>query len=882
MDSLLALWRALDAHAIVSVTDLAGNILEVNDKFCEVSGYPREALIGRNHRLLKSGVHDAAFYAAMWATISAGQSWQGEVCNRRLDGSLYWVRSTITPIPGADGLPERYISIRTDITPLYEAERSARRAAERLSATLDAIPDELIELDEDGRFLRIGHSAECHEGPVFCCQLVGRTVDEAFDAVAAGQLRAALAGAIVEGRCSELPLWLSVDGKQHSYELSGSRLPDADGKRRCLLVVHDATRRKNLEAHFAFAIDGAGEGVWDLQLPGGHVKFSGHYEAMLGYAQGEIAPTLDVWLSMLHPSDAQLAQTTFFGYLAGQRETYSVEFRMRHKDGHYVWIHSRGTIVERGADGLPQRVIGLHADITARKQTEEALLLFRRLVESTDQSIRVADAAHRIVYVNPAYERMVGMPREAVLGRSFDCIVPAEAGHGVIPQIIAAVESGASWQGLIPIRRADGDDFVSLSHVQPICDVLDGTLLYSFNTFTDHSAVLARSQALEDALEQANAANQAKSNFLSSMSHELRTPLNAVIGFAQMLEFDEALDTDQQDNVAEILKAGRHLLALINEVLDLAKIEAGRVELSPEPVDVRELIDECVQLVLPLAHARGITLAPSVVSGAMQGDRVRLKQVLLNLLSNAIKYNRDGGSVRLASRVQDGRLTLEVTDTGPGIPAGKLDGLFEPFNRLGAESSSIEGTGIGLSICKRLIELMGGEIGASSEEGIGSRFHFSMPLADAVQAGQAAASARMDVQDAARPRQRVLYVDDNPANLKLVGQLFARRRPVDFSSAQDARQGLALALEVRPDLILLDVNMPQMDGYQLLDILRAERSLRGVPVVAVTANAMPRDIERGLAAGFAAYLTKPLDIPLFLATVDRLLAEPAGRVETIA
>ncbi|TIC83409.1 PAS domain-containing hybrid sensor histidine kinase/response regulator [Crenobacter intestini] len=882
MDSLLALWRALDAHAIVSVTDLAGNILEVNDKFCEVSGYPREALIGRNHRLLKSGVHDAAFYQAMWATISAGESWQGEVCNRRLDGSLYWVRSTITPIPGADGLPERYISIRTDITPLYEAERSARLAVEQLSATLSAIPDTLIELDEDGRFLRIGHGAECHDGPVFCCQLLGRNIDEAFDTVSAGQLRVALAEAIGSGQCSDLPLWIRVDGRQHFFELSGSRLPDADGKRRCLLVVHDATRRKNLETHFAFAIDGAGEGVWDLNLSSGQVQFSGHYEAMLGYAQGELAPNLDSWLAMLHPNDRLGTQTAFFSYLAGQQNTYSVEFRLQHKAGHYIWIHSRGTIVECGADGAPLRVIGLHADISARKRTEEALQLFRRLVEGSGQAIRVADAAHRIVYVNPAYERMVGMRGEDVLGRRFDCIATSEASATVFPQIVAAVEAGGSWQGLAPLRRADGSTFFSLSNVQPIRDAHDGSLLYSFNTFTDHSEELARSQELEAALEQANAANLAKSNFLSSMSHELRTPLNAVIGFAQMLEFDEALDTDQQDNVAEILKAGRHLLALINEVLDLAKIEAGRVELSPEPVDARELIDECVQLVLPLAHARGITLAPSVVSGAMQGDRVRLKQVLLNLLSNAIKYNRDGGSVRLASRVQDGRLTLEVTDTGPGIPAAKLGGLFEPFNRLGAENSAIEGSGIGLSICKRLVELMGGEIGASSEEGIGSRFHFSLPLADAAGASHVAVSAQLGGQGTARVQQRVLYVDDNPANLKLVGQLFARRRPVDFSSAQDARQGLALALEVRPDLILLDVNMPQMDGYQLLDILRAERSLRGVPVVAVTANAMPRDIERGLAAGFAAYLTKPLDIPLFLATVDRLLAEPAGRVETIA
>ncbi len=378
--------------------------------------------------------------------------------------------------------------------------------------------------------------------------------------------------------------------------------------------------------------------------------------------------------------------------------------------------------------------------------------------------------------------------------------------------------------------------------------------------------------------EEAIRANRVKSEFLSSMSHELRTPMNAILGFGQLLERDRSLGESQLDFVGEIVKAGRHLLELINEVLDLSKIEAGKIELAPESIDCVEVIDEAVGLVSPLADRRSITIAriieakPTVVA-----DRLRLKQTLVNLLSNAIKYNRDGGRVELRLSAEGGRARLEVADTGYGIPAERMGELFAPFNRLGRDGGDIEGSGIGLHISKRLVELMRGTIGAESREGVGSTFWIELPLAYAPNSGQdegAGSPQRSTPASAAAipgTCSTLLYLEDNPANLRLVSQILASRDDIYLLAAQSASLGLELAEAHRPDLILLDLNMPDIDGYEVLRRIRSKPWGSKVPVVALTALAMSSEIEKGRAAGFDDYLTKPLDIERFLSALDRLL-----------
>ena len=374
-------------------------------------------------------------------------------------------------------------------------------------------------------------------------------------------------------------------------------------------------------------------------------------------------------------------------------------------------------------------------------------------------------------------------------------------------------------------------------------------------------------------------ASRAKSEFLSRMSHELRTPLNAILGFAQLLEMDH-LTSEQQESVAQILKAGRHLLDLINEVLDIARIEAGRLAVSIESVSVKEVIQEGLDLVAPLAVARDIQLkveAAGLSDRFIFVDRQRLKQVLLNLLSNAVKYNRPGGAVTLSyAEVEGGRLRVNVSDTGLGIPPDRLGQLFTPFERLGAEQTGIEGTGLGLALSKRLVEAMRGTMGVDSTVGRGSTFWVEFPLSveeQPVTQRTAEGPRPAGVAEAARGAFTVLYIEDNLSNLELIQHLLSRRPEIKLLSAMQGRLGLDLAREHRPDLILLDVHLPDIPGAEMVRLLREDRKTRDIPVVAVSADALPTQIQRLLAAGARAYLTKPLEVRKFLDVVDEVLAE---------
>jgi CheY-like chemotaxis protein len=375
--------------------------------------------------------------------------------------------------------------------------------------------------------------------------------------------------------------------------------------------------------------------------------------------------------------------------------------------------------------------------------------------------------------------------------------------------------------------------------------------------------------AARDAAEQAS---RAKSEFLASMSHELRTPLNAILGFGQLIELDRALGVRTQAHVREVLRAGRHLLRLINEVLDLAQVESGRLVISPEAIDVDALVAGALALTTPLAEVRRIALHARIEPGlVVRADRMRLEQVLLNLLANAVKYNRVGGEVHVDATVVDARrLRLTVRDTGSGIPPAKQAQLFQPFNRLGAENGAVEGTGIGLALSRRLVELMGGHIGIDSTPGVGSSFWVELPRG-LMAAPPADAPAAADGASPALPAVTVAYVEDNPANLALVEQIVARHAGVRLVSAPNGRAGLELIRRERPALVLLDIHLPEMDGYELLARLRADARTRDIPAVALTAQAMPSDARRAIEAGFDEYLAKPIDIPVFDNVLRRLL-----------
>jgi signal transduction histidine kinase/ActR/RegA family two-component response regulator len=429
--------------------------------------------------------------------------------------------------------------------------------------------------------------------------------------------------------------------------------------------------------------------------------------------------------------------------------------------------------------------------------------------------------------------------------------------------------------------RKDGLRFPAIVSVTALRDD-QGAIIGYLLIGTDNSARKQVEEALQEKnieLERARAAaekaNLAKSDFLSSMSHELRSPLNAILGFAQLINSDSPRPTASQTaSIDQILHAGWYLLELINEILDLAQIESGRLALSLEPTSLVEVMLECQAMIEPQAQKRGIamTFPKFDVPYFVDADRTRLKQVLINLLSNAIKYNQPHGTVVVdCTASTPERIRVSVKDTGAGLPPDMLMQLFQPFNRLGQERSAEEGTGIGLVMSKRVVELMGGVIGVESTVGSGSVFWFELNSALAPQLAVDTAApeaiAQAQVPQGA-PLRTLLYVEDNPANLNLVEQLIARQPNMRLLSARDGSLGIQLARANQPEVILMDINLPGISGIEALEILREDPATAHIPVIALSANAMPRDIEKGLQAGFFRYLTKPIKVNEFMDTLD--------------
>jgi len=387
--------------------------------------------------------------------------------------------------------------------------------------------------------------------------------------------------------------------------------------------------------------------------------------------------------------------------------------------------------------------------------------------------------------------------------------------------------------------------------------------------------VAERTRELSVATAEADRANLAKSEFLSRMSHELRTPLNAILGFAQLLELDAA-SAEQQESVGQILRAGRHLLGLINEILDISRIEAGRLQLSLEPVPVQETVRQAIELVQPSAAEAHVTVRAEAIGEALhvQADRQRLQQVLLNLLSNGVKYNRAGGTVTVACRETTARwLRIEVTDTGQGITADKLARLFTPFDRLGAEASAVEGTGLGLALSKSLVEAMGGTLKVRSEPEVGCTFSVELAVVAAPAEREPIAPVSAPAVDERQPgeAQKILYIEDNLSNLTLVESILSRRPGTTVLSAMQGRVGVDLARDHRPALILLDRHLPDIPGEEVFRQLQADSRTRDIPVIVLSADAMPSRMRQFLDGGVRAYLTKPLDVPALLAAIDEAL-----------
>jgi len=806
---------------------------------------------------------------------------------------------------------------------LREANATLQESEEKLSVTFNSIGDAVLTTDASGRVTGLNPIAEQLTGWQYA-EARGRSVDEIFRIInqetrqpAAIPIMETLAKGTTQGLANHTVL-ISRDGSECAIADSCAPIRNRDGEvSGAVLVFRNVSKEyaaqqalRDSTALVHTILNTVVDSIITIQARGGIIETANPAaERMFGYTAAELVGRN---FSLLVPELDQDRRNGSLEYYSASAEARASglgrEVVGKRKDGSLFPLE---IAVSEMILGGQRFFTGILRDITTRKNAEEALLdegaLQRAIFNSANFSSIATDAKGVIQIFNVGAERMLGYKAAEVMNKitpadisdSREVIARAEAlslelstpiSPGFEALVFKASRGIEDIYELTYIRK-DGSRFPAVVSVTALRDAQNAIIGYLLigtdNTVRKHieaerallnQALLDKNEELQIAKVVAEKANLAKSDFLSSMSHELRTPLSAILGFSQLMESGEPPPTpSQKRSIDQILKAGWYLLELINEILDLALIESGKMSLSMEPVALAELLSECRSMIEPQAQKRDINVVftPLDIPGFVLADRMRLKQILINLLSNAIKYNREGGSVTVDC-IPDppDSIRISVRDTGEGLAPEQLAQLFEPFNRLGREAIMEEGTGIGLVVCKRLIELMGGVIRAESVVGQGSVFWIEMDLMD--ETDRIAPSTLTDSEmkravpgDASK--RTILYVEDNPANLMLVEDLIARRPDLRLLSARDGQHGIDVARSALPDVILMDINLPGISGMDALKILAADPATKRIPVVAVSANAIPRDIERGLKAGFFRYLTKPIRVNEFMDTLDQAL-----------
>ena len=893
-----------------------------NPAFTRITGYERHETIGRNCRFLQGPETDPAEIQRVRDAVAARRPYRGTLRNYRKDGTAFWNELTVNPVFDEAGALIYFVGIQADVTVQVEALEALRRSELRIARMTANVPGMVYQLllydDGTANFPYVGEG--CRElfglepaqmRPDACTLLdlihpedIGdflSTLDESKKSGAAWFWEGRyLAGAGQETR------WLQ--GAARPERQPGGTLWDG--------LLLDITTRKRAEQGIE---DRARQAAAVAALGQSALSSTSHVNLAQAAADGVIS-TLGIEMCIvteLLPGgrelvaragagfDRDITETTFpsgaeslagYAIVAGQPlviedlrvtthcrisplwrdngavSSLSVVIQGRSQPLGAICIAARhGRQFDPEDVNFLQSVANVLASTMDRTRDEQALRKSEArnaaILQTALDPIITIDHDDLIVEFNPAAEKTFGYERASALGRPFSALVPNVLG-------VSAKNLGERIE--LPARHADGALITAELAVTRI--PVEGPALFTAY-LRDITARKQAQEAMRAAKEEAERANNAKSEFLSRMSHELRTPLNAILGFGQLLQM-QSLPPAQHDRVGHIVTAGRHLLDLINEVLDIARIEAGRVELSLEPVRVSDALTETLDLIRPLANERGVTLdalpdTHPLRDGHVMADRQRFKQVLLNLFSNAVKYNRQGGAVRIAFETAgSGHLRLSVADNGVGIAPENLARLFVAFDRLGAEHSAVQGTGLGLALSKRLIDAMGGQVGVESQLGVGTRFWIDLPRA----ASQLELIARQG-PDAAVPVgmgalagvHDVLYIEDNLSNLTLIEHLLADRSEIRLITAMQGGLGLDLARQHRPSLILLDLHLPDLPGWDVLAALQADEATRAIPVVVVSADATPRQIEKLMKAGARAYLTKPLEVERFQRTLRQLL-----------
>ena len=774
-----ALLRTIQSNVLYSVTDRDGTILDVNAVLCRTSGYRRDELLGQNHRIFSSGTHPPEFWAEMWATIGAGRSWRGELCDRAKDGSLFWSDTVIAPFFSGDGTIERFVAIRTDIT--------ARKTAARQ-------------------------------------------------------------------------------------------------------LAHERERLDNI-------LRGTHAGTWEWNVQTGETRFNERWAEHIGHTLDELAPTtITTWHSHIHPEDLALANELLRRHFSGELDQYECELRVRHRDGHWVWVVDRGRVSTWTADGAPEWMYGTQQDISRRKEALRLLAASEVFLERAGQLAKVGGwqlevDSGELTWTSET-RRLHEVPADyiPVLDKVVDFYTP-EARPVLLAALRRTMTQGESFDLDLPLITATGRSIWvrAIGEAEFTTEGARSRPVRLVGAIQDITAQRAADDALRAAKGAAEAANQAKSLFLANMSHEIRTPLNAIIGLTYLLD-RSTLSDEQRRFIATLQIAGRELLGIVNDVLDLAKIEAGNIVLDVAPFSLRAMLGELLAIFESQARARHLALTfdlPEDLPPVVHGDPMRVRQLLTNLLGNAVKFT-ERGSVRLRvamTRDPADRLLacFTVHDTGIGISAEAQRRIFTPFEQADASTTRrFGGTGLGLSIVRHFVGLMGGEVSVQSTLGEGSEFRLVLPLSLPVprsdDPGQTPIPPR--VEPSARLTDvRILVVDDSEFNRE-IAQCILLNEGAIVTTHSDGQQALD-QLRATPhafDIVLMDVQMPRMDGNEATSRIRGELGLNDLPVIALTAGALLVERQRALDAGMSDFVSKPLDPDTLVRLVRRHVDERyAGR-----
>ena len=830
------------------------------------------------------------------ATLRRAGTYSARFRVLRADGSVTRLRSQWRVIAGPDGRPARALGAVTDDTEAYELSRSVEAAQQQLRLALDAARVGLWR--HDLRTNRVTYDARAF-------QILGRPIRpdgmdlaEVRSWIHPDDLPAVLASGertLATGEPSDAQArYRHLDGRW-CYILTRRVLErDAGGAPAAFVgVALDVTEQVERTAHalelaarLETAARAARVGIWTTTRTTDETDWNARMYELFDMVGAPRPPSLVEWVEhCVHPDDRAAILARGQAYLKAGDEPLELEMRTVRRDGSVRWIVVRADVDRQRVD--QRRLFGVALDVTEQHEAMEALRRANERAELVTRGVGIGTWEQDLDRDEATWDAQMFLLRGLEPGPV--ALNDEQRLALVHPDDVARVRGlyarpdvqGRPTQVEFRVRLPDGSWRWLASRSIEI-PARDGRPARRLGINWDISDAKAAEAALRDKLV-AQRASEAKSRFLARMSHELRTPLHAVLGFTQLLLADAGGDAPdvRQRRLLHVQTAARHLLSLIDDVLDLSSVDSGEMKLTLGAVPLDRLVADTLPLVEGAARERGVTLDADLPPLRAHADATRLRQVLVNLLSNAVKYNREGGAVRVrAHEVGLGspcRVRLAVTDTGRGMTRAQQRHAFEPFNRLGAEREGIEGTGIGLAIVKALVERMGGRVALASRAGAGTAFVVELPAA-ADEEAETAPSPLVDDESIAHGApvagRELLYIEDNAVNAMIVGELVARRGDLHLRIAPDGLSGVQAAREQRPALILLDMQLPDIDGHEVLRRLRADPATASIPCIALSANAMPADIEQALAAGFADYWTKPLDFRAFMKSLDALF----GRV----